>query len=291
AVSAVVVCGEGGGGKTSLVTDISFHVATGTEWQGLKVPKPRVVAVIENDGPRGRFRRKVRAKLAAWTGPDPGTNLTFLAHPWGKLRLSIEGHRIALAAFINANAVDVLIAGPIVSLGMIRGGTHDEVAAFEAHLQALRDLADRPLLVILLHHTNQRGQISGAWDRVPDTLMFVVNTGKGTRLTWQKARDSSTLHAAVWKLKWAEGMAFELDDAPDVTEADIEEGILGAALANPGGSWPAAGKPVQGNASTKIAVRDRLIAEGRLVNRGKGQAFALYHLDDADEGDDQTTLD
>jgi hypothetical protein len=70
------------------------------------------------------------------------------------------------------------------------------------HLQALRDLLERPLLVILLDHTNQRGQISGAWDLVPDTLMFVVNTGKGTRLVWQKARDSSTLHAASWKLKW-----------------------------------------------------------------------------------------
>ena len=118
----------------------------------------------------------------------------------------------------------MLIAGPIVSLGMIGGGTPDEVAAFEAHLQALRDLLERPLLVVLLHHTNQRGQISGAWDRVPDTLMFVVNTGKGTRLTWQKARDSSTLHAAAWKLRWAEGMSFELDDTPELTEDDIEEG-------------------------------------------------------------------
>ena len=177
----------------------------------------------------------------------------------------------------------MLIAGPIVSLGMIGGGTPDEVAAFEAHLQALRDLLERPLLVILLHHTNQRGQISGAWDRVPDTLMFVVNTGKGTRLTWQKARDSSTLHAATWKLRWANGMAFELDDTPDVTEDDIEEGILAAVTANPGKSWTVVAKPVKGNAKTKAAVRDRLIAEGRLVNRGKGQAFALWLPDEVED--------
>jgi hypothetical protein len=287
----VVEFGKGGGGKTTLVTDIACHLATGTEWQGLKVPKPRVVAVVENDGPRGRFRRKVRAKLAAWKGDDLGTNLQFLAHPWGQLRLSREEHRAALAKYINENKVDVLIAGPIVALGMVGGGTPDEVVAFEAHLQALRDLLERPLLVILLHHTNQRGQISGAWDRVPDTLLFVVNTGRGTRLVWQKARDSSTLHAAVWKLKWVEGMAFELDGTPDVTEADIEDGILAAVLANPGTSWTPVAKSVKGNATTKIAVRDWLIAEGRLVNTGKGQAFALWHPDDVEDADEDVPPD
>ena len=181
----VILFGKGGGGKTTLVTDIACHLSTGTNWQGLNVPMHRKVAVIEHDGPRGRFRRKMRAKLAAWQGDDPGGNLTFLAHPWGRLKLSVEEHRGTLAQYINKSEVDVLIAGPIVSLGMIGGGTPDEVAAFEAHLQALRDLLERPLLIVLVHHTNQRGQISGAWDRVPDTLMFVVNTtGEG------QARDS-----------------------------------------------------------------------------------------------------
>jgi AAA domain/RepB DNA-primase from phage plasmid len=279
----VVIFGKGGGGKTTLINDISCHLSTGTDWQGLKAPKARRVAVVESDGPRGRFRRKIRAKLAAWTGDDPGDNLVFLTEPWGQLKLSREDHRAALAAYINEHKVDVLVAGPIVSIGMIGGGTPDEVAAFEAHLQALRGLLDRPLLVVLLHHTNQRGQISGAWDRVPDTLMFVVNTGKSTRLVWQKARDSSTLHAASWKLKWAEGMSFELDDSPDVTEDDIEEAILAAVAANPGKSWTAVAKPVKGNAKTKATIRDRLIAEGRLVNRGKGQSFALWSPDDLED--------
>jgi hypothetical protein len=107
----VVAFGKGGGGKTTLVTDIACHLATGTEWHGLKVPKARRVAVVENDGPRRRFRRKVRVKLAAWTGEEPGANLQFLAHPWGQLRLSIEEHRVALATYINTSEVDVLIAG------------------------------------------------------------------------------------------------------------------------------------------------------------------------------------
>jgi hypothetical protein len=285
----VVVYGKGGGGKTTLTLDVACHLATGTDWHGLEVPTARRVAVIENDGLRGRFRRKVRAKLAAWSGSDPGDQLQFLAEPWAQLRLSSERDRAALAAYLNAAAVHVLVAGPIVSLGMIGGGTPDEVAAFEAHLQALRDLLERPLLVILLHHTNQRGQISGAWDRVPDTLILIANTGKGTRLVWQKARDSSTLHAASWKLRWAEGMTFEMDDTPDVTEDDVEQGILAAVLANPGESWRTIAEPVKGNATTKAEVRDRLIREGLLVNRGTGRAFALWNPDDV-EDDEQSVL-
>jgi hypothetical protein len=57
----VVEFGKGGGGKTVLITDIVCHLATGTDWQGLKVPKARKVAVVENDGPRGRFCRKVQS--------------------------------------------------------------------------------------------------------------------------------------------------------------------------------------------------------------------------------------
>ncbi len=51
-------------------------------------------------------------------------------------------------------------------------------------------------------------------------------------------------------------------------------------------------KPVKGNTETKAVIRDRLIAEGRVLNRGKGQAFALWHSDDVDglDGDEQTTL-
>jgi hypothetical protein len=164
---------------------------------------------------------------------------------------------------------------------MIGGGTPDEVSAFEAHLLALRALLERPLAVWLIHHQNVRGQISGAWDRVPDTLIRLVAIGNGqARLVWQKARDSSTLHGTSWKLKWTPGSSFEIDETPDVTEEDIAAGILAAVFANPGASWNKVDSTVKGNATTKRQVRDRLIADGQLVNRGKGKAFALHPRDD-----------
>ena len=277
----VVNYGAGGAGKTTLTLDLCLHMATGTDWLGLTVPRTVKIAIVENDGPRGRFRRKVRAKLAAWTGDPPGDRLVVLDEPWGRVKLAREDHREAIADYLRTHEVDVLLAGPIVSLGMIGGGTPDEVSAFEAHLFALRALLDRPLAVWLIHHQNVRGQISGAWDRVPDTLVRLVATGNGqTRLVWQKARDSSTLHGITWKLKWTPGSSFEIDDTPDVTEEDIAAGILAAVLANPGASWNKVDKAVKGNATTKREVRDRLVADGQLVNRGKGKTFALYPRDD-----------
>jgi putative DNA primase/helicase len=289
----VVMFGAGGAGKTTLSLDVALHMAVGTGWQGLKVARPTRFLIVENDGPRGRFRRKVRAKLADWTGDPPGDRLIVLKTPWGLTSLARWDHREALAAYIREHKVDVLIAGPIVSLGMIGGGTPDEVSAFEAHLAELRALLERPLAVWLIHHQNVRGQISGAWDRVPDTLIRVVAIGHGhTRLVWQKARDSSTLHGTSWKLKWTPGSSFEIDETPDVTEEDIAAGILAAVLANPGASWNKVDPSVKGNATTKRQVRDRLFADGQLVNRGKGKKFELWAGYDPElpEGMEQTTL-
>ena len=190
--------------------------------------------------------------------------------------------RERLAAYLNEAGVDVLIAGPIVSLGMIGGGTPDEVALFEAHLAALRELLERPLLVVLLHHTNQRGQISGAWDRVPDTLLLVVNTGKATRLRWEKARNSSALHATSWKLKWSDGLTFELDETPDTTEDEIEEGLLASALANPGEGWRTIAKSVRGNARDEKRTFATGCSGSDLVNLGTGSAMRIHHADDVE---------
>jgi hypothetical protein len=290
----VVIFGAGGAGKTTAALDLAMHMTTGTTWQGLIVSDRPKFVIVENDGPRGRFRRKVRAKLAAWTGDPPGDHLVVLETPWGMTSLAREDHREAIADYVREHDVDVLLAGPIVSLGMIGGGTPDEVSAFEAHLFALRALLERPLAVWLIHHQNVRGQISGAWDRVPDTLIRLVAIGNGqTRLMWQKARDSSTLHGTSWKLRWAPGMSYEIDDTPDATEEEIAAGILAAVLANPGASWRKADKAVTGNATQKRHVRDRLIADGHLVNRGKGKNFALWVGSDPELPDDsdQSTFD
>jgi hypothetical protein len=287
----VLVYGDGGAGKTTLTLDCTLHLTTGSDWLGLKVARKLRVLIIENDGPRGRFRRKVRRKLAAWEGDHPGDRLIVLKSPWGETSLANPQHREALAAYICDHEVDVVLAGPIVALGMIGGGTPDEVRAFEGHLATLRSLLDRPLAVWLIHHENVSGRISGAWGRVPDTQIRLIGTGNGSaRLVWDKARDSETLHKTSWKLKWAAGQSFEVDDTPDLTEEKIVEEIVAKVLANPGATWNSIDKATKGNADTKRKLRDRLIVTGQLVNRGKGKNFALWVAEDA-QANGQTSLE
>jgi len=277
--------GDGGAGKSTLELDKALHLVTGKTWLGLRVPRKLRVLIVENDGPRGPFRKKIRKKLASWDGSDPEGRLHVLREPWGEVNVALEEHRQQLAAYIREHEIDLLLAGPIVSLGMIGGGTPDEVAAFEDHLRRLRALLERPLAIWLIHHENMRGQISGAWTRVPDTLVHVTATGNGhTRLFWKKARWSSELHGATWKLNWAAGESFELDVAPETTDEEIADALLASVQANPGGSWRAVlnAVGVVGGGTKKATIRDEMIKDGRLVNRGPaGGAFELWHPDDA----------
>ena len=131
----LVFYGDGGAGKTTLELDLGFHLAAGRDWLGLPVPKPLRVLVIENEGPRGRFRRKLRAKLAAW-GELDDDSVHVLEEPWALFSFAAEGQRDRLRELIEQLAIDVILAGPVQRLGMQGGGTPEEVGAFNAHYRA-----------------------------------------------------------------------------------------------------------------------------------------------------------
>src|SRR5579862_7534833 len=48
----VMVFGDGGAGKTTLVFDLGCHLAAGEDWLGIPVPRPVAVLIIEAEGPR-----------------------------------------------------------------------------------------------------------------------------------------------------------------------------------------------------------------------------------------------
>jgi RecA-family ATPase len=66
AAGLTVFWGAEGAGKTTLVLDMACHMAAGKPWLSIGVPRPVRVLVVENEGPRGPFPRKVRAKLEHW---------------------------------------------------------------------------------------------------------------------------------------------------------------------------------------------------------------------------------
>jgi hypothetical protein len=226
----------------------------------------------------------VRAKLEAWDGPPLEGRLHVLSAPWARFTFANSQMRAELATLIRDLEIDVVIAGPVARLGAEGGGTPKEIQAFVDVLELVRAELERPLAYELIHHENKAGGVSGAWEGATDTLVHVQARGNGhTALVWKKARWASEIHGKTWKLDWATGETFELDETPETTDEDIAETLLGLVRESPGRSWNGYDKDLGGNAGRKRAIRDELLEDGRLVNDGTAKAMKLYLPEQAPE--------
>ena len=282
----VMFYGTGGAGKTTLGNDLACHLAAGCDWLGLSIPTTCRVYLVENEGPRPQFRKKLRRKRNAWRDAERGdlnSRLHVVDEPWGQLNLSRETHRAALAQRIRDLEIDVVIIGPLAASGMLGPGTPQEVREFLAFCADVRRRAGRPVTFIVIHHENKGGKVSGAWEGAGDTLIHVTGKGNGqVRLYVQKARWSSTWHARTLELRWTDGEGFEIDDRPEVSDDDIAERVLGESGNDPGVGASKVEKAITGVGNDRIRrIRDRLLAEGRIVNviRRNGIAIALDHIE------------
>ena len=287
--SDILVYGDGGAGKTSLVIDLSFKLAAGDTWLDLVTPaRPLRIAIVENEGPRPMLRRKLNRKLA---GASLAGRIVVLEEPWGELTFADSTHLHALAAAATTLDLDLLVVGPLISAGQFPlGGTPTEVATFEEHTKELRRLIDRPLAILLVHHENQAGRVSGAWGRFGDTHMHITALGHGkTRLHWAKARWASSLHKTTSNLLWADGESYTIEDKPEITRDTIRESIITAVQLEPGGSWTKirdlhdqnGERLIRGGAEDVKTVRDELIASGIIINQPtRKDGFNLWLADD-----------
>ena len=211
-----MVYGDGGAGKTTLTIDLGFHLAAGDDWLGIPIPQTARVLLVENEGPRPLLRRKLARKRRAWGGNGLGGRLRVFERPWGEFSLEPESWRDAIAAAVTEHNIDVLIAGPLTRIGMNDAGTLQEVRAFMGLVHDLRERCGRPLTVLLIHHENKGGQVSGAWEGSGDTLLHVQGAGNGHTLVYvQKARWDSTRHGTTMTLAWEGVEGFELEGDRD----------------------------------------------------------------------------
>lgn len=201
--ASVVLYGEGGSGKTTLAIDLAAHLAAGADWLGFSIAAPVSVMLLENEGPRAEYRLKLRRKRDSWEGADFCTRVAVNDEPWGRVDLRNADHVAELGQAINDHQVDVLIAGPIRRLGLEGGGTPAETVAFMQLLDALRERAGRPLAIVLVHHENKGGDISGAFEAEFDTVVHVKADGRDrTQLVFRKSRWSSRIHRSRFTLAW-----------------------------------------------------------------------------------------
>jgi hypothetical protein len=219
----VMLYGDGGAGKTTLSIDFAFHLASGTDWLGMPVPQPARVLLIESEGPRPLFRAKLKRKLEAWSGvPIAGRVLVF-EEPWAEFSFAADAWRAKLADVVKGQEIDVLIAGPLVRLGMDAAGTLQEVRAFTALVADVRRQSERALTVVIVHHENKSGLVSGAWEGAGDTLLHVQAGGNGHTIVFiRKARWDSTRHGKTLHLAWTEGESFRLEGDRDYLAEIVE---------------------------------------------------------------------
>lgn len=291
----VMIYGDGGVGKTSLAIDMAAHLAAGDLWIGIPVHRRVRVGLVENEGPRPLFRKKLRQKLAAWTGQkiDDGYLLQ-LEEPWGKVSLERPEVREALAAQIAALELDVVVIGPISRSGMNEAGTLQQVRDFVDLFADVRAKAGRRVTFVLIHHENRGGQVSGAWEGAVDTLFHVQSQGFGqTRLFVQKARWGGMYHKRKLQLAWTSGEGFEVRESEERDDNAVMDEILTFVLARGGTGWNKVDEAVAGQGERLRRLRDNLLAGGRLVNHGTESRMKLWHADDPalpPNDPDQTTL-
>ena len=124
--------GDGGAGKTTLLLDLGCHLAAGDDWLGVVVPAPVSVLVVELEGPRQMFRRKVARKLAGWGGSPLDDRLWVWEEPWARFTFGEEPWRAALAEEVQKRNADVVMVGPLTAAGMETAGTLQDVRRFAA---------------------------------------------------------------------------------------------------------------------------------------------------------------
>jgi Bifunctional DNA primase/polymerase, N-terminal/AAA domain len=270
--------GDGGAGKTTLAIDLAVHLAAGMTWLGIEVPRPVCVLLLENEGPRQRYRKKIQRKLAGWNIKG---RLKVWDEPWGKAGFGNATQQQQLADAATTHDVDILIAGPLTRLGMDEAGTLQQVRDFTLMVQRVRELSGRALHVLLIHHENRAGQVSGAWEGAGDTLLHMQAQGHGrARLHFQKVRWSSEWHKKSLNLLWADGEGFEVEEREELDDDAAAELVLAAIRSNPGASWTRVEERTKGiRAERRRQVRDGLLAARRIVNvvKENGVETALDH--------------
>jgi hypothetical protein len=124
-------------------------------------PDPLRCLVIENEGPRPQFRRKIDRKLTGWTGAPLGDRVRVVDEPWAEFTFANDTQRQQLADMIRGDDLDVVIIGPLVCAGMVAAGTLQETREFLQLLADVRRRAGRPVTFVLVHHENRAGKVSG----------------------------------------------------------------------------------------------------------------------------------
>lgn len=226
----VIVAGQAGIGKTTLVLDLVFHLVSGLPWLEIPCERPLKVLVVENEGPREQFRRKLAAKRERWPHEFEG-ELWVQTWRWGAFSIRDDEAVARLGMFCEESEVDLIVGDPLGTLGIEGVGSPEDTRNFVARLRPLGLTQDRTF-VMLAHFRKDKAvdeidQLSGAWGPHLDSLM-VVKAGRRDqlRLSFPKLRWAASTHKPkiLNIVRATQGFEFDHEEGdPRAVLRDVEE--------------------------------------------------------------------
>ena len=282
----VLFYGEAGAAKSTLAMDGVAHLAAGDSWLGLEVSRPVRFCIIENESSPGLWQEKIREKAATWEGePEWMANVFLFSSPWGSFNFARADAREALRQFCLEHQVDIVVGNPLLGLGASGAGKPEQTAEFVEWLKLCGLWQDVGFW--FLHHENKAGQISGDWDRHPDTVVLLERDGNRprTKLTWTKTRWATTGtedQPRKLLLEWvieAKSYAVVEADTLSVSDAELRERVDEFLAANPASTTTTVETKVTG-----AGARIRKVLEGGDYKREPGPRNAtLWSLAESAE--------
>jgi hypothetical protein len=278
-----------GTNKTALSDDLAFHVAGGVpDWLGIPIPQRRRVLLVENEGPRALRRERLQQRLSGCLLHKPGDFLQVWEQPWAAIRLPDGRWRSTLAEQIGALEIDLVVIGPVRSLGMTGNGTLPEIEEFGQHFQDVRGQSGRDVGFLIVHHENRGGTVSGVWEGYVESLLHAQGRGHGkVRIFFQKVRWGSAYHQTGKDLAWSSDTpyGFEvIEKALPTTPDEMADLIVEAVRNMPGTSWTPILNGLPGTKAQRTDARDALLEEGRIVNLVEGENGTRVVLRSIEQG-------
>ena len=110
----LVILGGGPGiGKTTLILDLSLHLASGLDYLGATVSRPLRILLVENEGPQSMFREKLRHKREHWEHEISG-GVYVQRWRWGHFSFADRDAAERAREFVEHEHIDLVIGDPLV---------------------------------------------------------------------------------------------------------------------------------------------------------------------------------
>lgn len=190
----VLLAGQAGRGKTTLIVDLLFHLASAVPWlEDFPIERPVASLIVENEGPMHLFQEKLRRKAESWPH-ELVAEIHVQTLRWGWFSFADQGLTEMMASYLDGNGIELVVGDPLSSLGLDGVGSPAETRAFIQRLVPL-GLARSRTFLFPAHFKKEPmrdeiDQLSGAWGGHLDSLLVLkaAQWPEQLRLSFPKLR-------------------------------------------------------------------------------------------------------